>query len=166
MDKANTTGGKQVPNNNMIRFIDINDRKTLRKALANLQPETKPVWGKMTAQQMVEHLIEQVEYANGKKVATLDVPPEDAEKGKQAWVYSDIEIPRNVFLKVLSINYLYPNLQTAIEHLFTELEGFDEYFGTPGATIIHGGFGPLNYAEWLLWHGKHFTHHLKQFGLI
>nr|WP_294941417.1 hypothetical protein [uncultured Mucilaginibacter sp.] len=164
MDKAKTT--QQPSTHIMSKFIDINDRSALRDALAKLSAATKPVWGKMTARQMVEHLIEQVEYTNGKKTATLDVPPEDAEKGKQAWVYSDIEIPRNVFLKVLSIDYLYPSLQTAIEQLFKELEGFDNYFRTSGATIIHGGFGPLNHAEWLIWHGKHFTHHLKQFGLI
>jgi hypothetical protein len=60
----------------------------------------------------------------------------------------------------------YPDLHTAIEQLMLELEDFDRYFKPAGIVVNHGGYGPMDYNEWLIWHGKHLAHHLKQFGLI
>jgi oxepin-CoA hydrolase/3-oxo-5,6-dehydrosuberyl-CoA semialdehyde dehydrogenase len=42
----------------------------------NLKPETKPQWGKMTAQHMVEHLITAVQISNGKVHFNCFNPPE------------------------------------------------------------------------------------------
>ncbi|TSD67702.1 hypothetical protein FFF34_010030 [Inquilinus sp. KBS0705] len=150
----------------MNKFIDITDRPAMRKAFTGLSADTQPVWGKMKPQQMVEHMIDQVEYTNGKKIPTLDVSPGDAAKSKQLWIYTDAEIPRNVFVKALDEVYRYPTLSRAIEQVFIELDDFDAYLKPPGTTAIHGGFGPMNHKEWVIWHGKHFTHHLKQFSLI
>jgi len=149
----------------MNRFIDISNREEMKNAFANLTANAKPVWGNMTPQQMVEHMIDQVEHTNGKKIPTLDVSPEEAAKSKQLWIYTDVEIPRNVVLAVLP-GYIHPDLATAIHQLFIELDAFHEHFKQPGLTEIHGGFGHMDYNEWVIWHGKHFTHHLKQFGLI
>jgi hypothetical protein len=149
----------------MNQFIDITDREEMRKAFAKLNADTTPIWGSMTAQQMVEHMIDQVEYTNGKKTPTLDVDIEDAAKSKQLWIYTDATIPKNIILGVLP-KYIHPGLAVAIDQLFIDLDIFDGHFKQPGHTEIHGGFGPMDYKEWLIWHGKHFTHHLKQFNLI
>jgi hypothetical protein len=52
-------------------FIDVTDRKNLNSLLSALQPETPALWGRMNAQNMIEHLVEAVEYTNGKRVADL-----------------------------------------------------------------------------------------------
>ena len=148
-----------------LRF-DINDRKKLSELLRSLNPDTKPLWGKMKPQQMVEHLIDQVSYTNGKKIPFCDFTSDIAARNKQKMIYTNLEIPKNVILGQLPENYTYPDIETAINYLMDELAVFDSYFKTSGATAIHGAAGPLNYDEWLIWHGKHFEHHLKQFGLI
>ncbi|MBS1604318.1 MAG: DUF1569 domain-containing protein [Bacteroidetes bacterium] len=146
--------------------IDISDRQQVHNLLLLLQPETRPLWGGFTAQHMVEHLVEQVEYTNGKKAGTCDRLPEEAEKAKQTGVYSDAQIPRNVVLAPPPVGYRYPDISTAINQLMQELSDFDAYFRKPGATSVHGGFGPMTGPEWRIWHSKHFTHHFRQFGLL
>jgi hypothetical protein len=150
----------------MSKFIDINNRKELLRLFVALEPDAVPLWGKMKPQEMVEHLIDQVEYTNGKKIPTCDFPAAVAYQRKLKMLSSNAELPRNVFLGELPEQLIYPNIQIAILKLMKELDGFDEYFKSPGATAIHGGYGPMDHNEWLIWHGRHFTHHLKQFNLV
>jgi hypothetical protein len=150
----------------MSQFIDIDNREQLAALLLALDPAATPLWGKMKPRQMAEHLVEQVEYSNGKKVTSCDRPEEKAKQDKEKWIYTDIQIPKNVFLALLPEDFRYPDLQTAVAQLMKELNDFDEYFKEPGVTAVHGGFGAMNHNEWLTWHGKHFTHHLKQFNLL
>lgn len=147
-------------------LVDITDTARFAALLQKLTPETKPIWGKMTAQQMVEHMIDQVEYTNGRKIPTLDVSPQKAAEGKAQWIFTDLEIPRGIVIASPPDEYRYPDLQTAVRQLIAEIDTFHAYYKTPGLTQIHGGFGPLSYREWINWHGKHFTHHFKQFGLV
>lgn len=150
----------------MPQFFDINNRTELRKLLLSLDPQIAPIWGKMTPQQMVEHLVDQVEWTNGKRIPFCERPADEAYQSKMEMVYSDIEIGRGVVFKSPPEHYQYPDIAAAVDQLMLELEAFDRYFQQPGITAIHGGFGPMNHQEWLIWHGKHFTHHMKQFGLI
>ena len=131
-----------------------------------LNSSGKPLWGKMNTQQMVEHMVQQIEYSNGKKTTTCDLPAEEAARDKEKWIYTDAEIPKNLILGPLPQNFGYTNLEIAIKQLMRELADFDEYFKEPDITSIHAGYGPMDYNEWLIWHGKHFTHHFKQFGLL
>jgi hypothetical protein len=150
----------------MSGFIDINNRKELLRLFLALEPDAVPLWGKMKPQEMVEHLIDQIEYTNGKKIPTCDYPAAEAYERKLKMLGSNAELPRNVFLGELPEQLIYPNIQLAILQLMKELDDFDEYFKTPGITVIHGGYGPMDHSEWLIWHGRHFTHHLKQFNLM
>lgn len=150
----------------MMHFFDINNRTVLRQLLTSLDPQTTPLWGKMKAQQMIEHLVDQVEWTNGKKIPTCDRPANEAYQSKQTMLYSAMEIPKNVFLETLPEHLKYPDIKTAVNQLMKELDDFDQYFKQSDITAIHGGFGPMNHHEWMIWHGKHFTHHLKQFNLI
>ena len=150
----------------MAVFINFSNRKLIDDLVQKLGADDIPLWGKMKPQQMVEHLVESVEYTNGKYSCECDLPAAEAQRQLQANVYPDTEIPRNVILGTLPDHYRFESLQTAIDQLMIELEAFDRYFAAPGITAMHAGFGPMNHHEWLLWHGKHFTHHFKQFSLI
>lgn len=152
--------------NPLTELIAPKNRKYLESLLLKLQPSTFAIWGKMTAQQMVEHLISQVEYTNGKKKPFCEVSEEEANNARQINIYTAVEIPRNVVFGTPQQKLLYPDLVSATKQLMTELRDFDRYFAEPGKTEIHGAFGPMTYKEWLIWHSKHFYHHLQQFGLI
>jgi oxepin-CoA hydrolase/3-oxo-5,6-dehydrosuberyl-CoA semialdehyde dehydrogenase len=150
----------------MNRLVDKSNRNELRELLLTLDAATHPLWGKMKPQQMVEHLVDEVKYSNGKKVATCDLPAEAANQSKQKWIYTDAVIPRNLVVVDIPEEYEFEDIETAISQLMHELNSFDHYLDRPGVTAVHGGYGPMNYDEWVIWHNKHFMHHLKQFNLI
>ena len=146
--------------------VNITDRTSLRSLLLSLSLDTTPLWGNMKAQQMVEHLVDQVQWTNGKKIPTCDRPAEDAYESKMAMVYTDAQIGKNSFSGALPEQNQYLSIPPAVDALMQELEAFDQYFQQPDAISIHGFFGPMNHEEWVIWHGKHFAHHFMQFGLI
>ena len=148
--------------------IDITNRKQLNSLLNRLTPETLPLWGNLKAQSMVEHLVEAVEYTNGKKTAAVQVSPEEADSNKQSLVHGDAVISKGAkgYLTDATKAKRYNDLPTAIDQLNKEIDAFERFFTTPGKTVIHQHFGAMNREEWITWHGKHFTHHFKQFGLI
>lgn len=150
----------------MKQLADPVNRETLHQFLLQLKPDAIPLWGKMTARQMVEHMIEQVRYSYEKLTFVFDVPEEQAKQAKQKWIYTDAQIPPNLILGPLPAAYEYPDLHTAIQQLMLELENFDRYFEQAETVVNHGAYGPMDYNEWLIWHGKHLAHHLRQFGLI
>lgn len=145
--------------------LDITDKEALSRILSPLTEDTLPIWGKMTSQQMVEHLLAELEFTNRKNEVICDLSEDEAREAKQKWIYTDAQIPRNLVLVTLPTQYRFEDIETATKQLFIELDGFIHYFSTPGRISIHPGYGPMNYAEWLIWHGKHFDHHFRQFGL-
>ena len=152
----------------MSQFIDITQREKLNSLLQTLQPETPAHWGRLKAQNMIEHLTEAVEYTNGKRIANLATSADEAALQKQLKVNHDFEIPRGAkgFLRDATENIRCDNLQTAVNELNCELDAFELYFKMEGRTAIHPAFGPMNYQEWVIWHGKHFAHHFRQFNLL
>jgi hypothetical protein len=147
-------------------MIDITDRKKLNELLKKLKADTTPRWGTLHAQRMIEHLVDQVDYSNGNLPSYLDIDPQEAEKLKRSRVLSDFMLPQNAKGPDIPTQLKYQNLSTAIDALNRALDDFEKYFLTKERTTIHGGFGPMNKDEWIIWHGKHFTHHFTQFGLI
>ncbi|MCE6990995.1 hypothetical protein [Dyadobacter sp. CY323] len=149
-------------------IVDITDRVRLQAMLESLAPNTLPTWGLMTPQKMIEHLSENVSYTNGKRFADLDIPLEEALMRKESAIYGDFEMPRGIggFGDPNTANRC-ADIPAAIEELLDELKTFDFYYvENPAATTIHSGFGPLTHNEWIIWHGKHFGHHFRQFRLI
>lgn len=145
----------------------INNAITLLDSLA---AETPPVFGIMTAQHMVEHLIWSLKIANGEKHSEQFFRAEKAEKMKAALIYTDAEMPLGFRAPVLPENEVLPleydNLEEAKSIFATELHRFHDYFmSNPEATLMNPSLGLLNHKEWLVFHTKHFKHHFKQFGL-
>ncbi len=151
----------------MNKFIDISDRENLNLLLSALKPDTPRLWGTMTAHDMIEHLIDVVAYTNGRKTTEMDFSEEESNRRKLVSVYGDAEMPRGIKGpdSEEEKTQLYPDLQTAIIGLNKELDDFESYYKEKGRTAIHPAFGAMNYKEWLMMHGKHFTHHFKQFGI-
>jgi len=152
----------------MNKFIDITDRPALNQYLAQLQSCNIPQWGSLTPLQLLEHLVETIEYSNGKKHTDCTLSKEEAEKRKQFMIYTDAEIPMGIKTPKEEDGIpaaIFTGLIEAIAALNSELDTFEKYFAIEGAIAVHPGFGALQYKEWLVFHGKHFTHHLKQFGL-
>lgn len=138
--------------------------------LETLSPTTFPTWGKMNAQQMIEHLTIAVNVSNGINKIHLITPIDKVEKTKNILLLSDRSMPKffhNPALPKDPIPCKNANIAEAIISLNTALELFKNHLQKdPSKTQLHNIFGELNYNEWLWFHYKHFHHHFAQFQLI
>jgi len=139
------------------------------KVLDVLTTDTKPSWGLMTPQHMVEHLIVTYKMSIGRIKIPLAVAPEDTEKNK-GYLVKDAPMRRNVSAPGGN-NELQPlrfdNLDIAKGKLKEEILKFEEFRQqNPEFHAVHPFGGSMNMNEWLLFHRKHVKHHLIQFELI
>lgn len=137
--------------------------------LNNLTQTSKPIWGNMDAQQMVEHLLISVEVGTGKRVVDITTPIERLAQVKSIGLMSLRPFQRevkNAILPATPLPHRFESLAQAIEQLKEELTLFANQLQQADFKRTHNVFGELNKEEWMWFHYKHFTHHLTQFGLI
>ena len=136
-----------------------------------LSADTVGSWGKMNAQQMVEHVTAFFKVSTGKIKFDLVTPVEHLPKYKE-FLLSDKEFRENTkapdsVIGEEPLPLRYANLEEALEKLTAAIDEFENYFKTDlNKKTLHPVFGELNFKEWVLLHYKHVTHHLKQFGLL
>jgi oxepin-CoA hydrolase/3-oxo-5,6-dehydrosuberyl-CoA semialdehyde dehydrogenase len=138
-------------------------------ALDGLRPETPALWGRMTAQQMVEHLVWTFEVSTGRVV--LECPyPEDQRERMKRFLYHNRPTPHEFLNPALRDGLpplRYPDLRAGRAALMTEVDRFLEHARTrPDTKHTHPIFGPISVEDWSRTHFKHGRHHLLQFGLI
>lgn len=137
--------------------------------LAEIDPQSPPKWGKMNVHQMIEHMIDSVQEANGKIPRKILTDPERLPAMK-AFIMSEKEFrpgTKNALMSEEPLPVRTANLLAAIEELRNELQDFRTYFdNAPENLVTNAFFGDLNYAEWVQLLHKHAIHHLKQFDVL
>jgi len=136
--------------------------------LQQINPATKPLWGKMNAQQMIEHMTDYTRIANGKDVRPVVT---DAEALPKYRAFMETEKP----FKENTGNPLMPDtpaaekhdtIQNAIAALQSEINDlFKTFEHQPQQLMTNPIFGELNYDQSIQLLHKHAVHHLKQFGV-
>lgn len=137
--------------------------------LISLRANTIPLWGKMTSQHMVEHLILAMRMSSGKIKLECFNPPEKLPALKR-FLMSSRPLPKLFVNPTIGENLLpleYSSLEEAKKILNQEITDYLKYFElNPEAKTVNVTFGELNKDEWDIFHQKHFAHHFSQFGLI
>ena len=137
--------------------------------LNKLDQHQKPLWGKITPQHMVEHLILAVQMGNGKLKLECINPPEKILTLKR-FLMSSRPMPK-LFVNPLIGEDLRPlensSREEAMAKLKNEVDDYELFFeNNSGAKPLNVTFGKLDEEEWNIFHKKHFTHHLSQFELL
>ena len=141
----------------------------LVSVLGNLKEDSKAEWGEMIPKQMLIHLIQSskmMHLGNTK----LIVKEKYIEKSI-AFLYSEKPISRGIEIpKDIGYNFE-DGISENMEELKTELINSTNTMlsflsENRDFKSVHPFFGELNSEQWLLFHRKHFTHHLNQFGLL
>lgn len=137
--------------------------------LEKIPTETKPLWGKMTLQQMIEHFAESVRIASGKIVHTdIITPPEQLDK-LRAFVLSDKPFRENTLNPLLSETpapVRNPSKEEAVKELQEEINFFFSVFEKNNMQVTRNPFfGDFNYEQNVHLLHKHALHHLRQFQL-
>lgn len=136
--------------------------------LRQIDPETRPKWGIMNAQQMVEHFADAVKNASGKLVLPILNEGERLEKSRQ-FLVSDIPFKENTDNPLIpkeGIPPRQPDMESAIDKLQKEFDHFFHVFEkNPEMQTGNAFFGQLDYAMNIQLLHKHALHHLRQFGI-
>lgn len=154
-------------NNEKLEFIVRIFPELLQQANENVQPQ----WGKMSLQQMIEHVTDFFKVSSNTIQFTLLSPKEHLPKLK-AFLLSDKEFKENTkapeqVLPSEPLPIKHESLPIAIQELKAAIEKFILYFNeNKNGTTIHPVFGALTFDEWILLHYKHVLHHSKQFNLV
>jgi hydroxymethylglutaryl-CoA reductase len=157
--------------------FDVNDEKFRKKffdqlfddCIACLAEHTPPLWGKMTSQHMIEHLVWAFECSTGILEVPCRTPVNLLERAKR-FLYNNQQTPhdfKNPFLGENPPPFRFPSFADAKDTLRKEVARFVDHFREqPNAIHVHPVFGPLGAEEWQRSQFKHCYHHLLQFGLI
>ncbi|WP_405562363.1 hydroxymethylglutaryl-CoA reductase, degradative [Polaribacter sp. Asnod6-C07] len=152
------------PKINWINFLNIDE---ISNKLSGLTRTTKPVFGKMNGQQVIEHLSLLMQISNGKIDADYYVSDEKTARRKP-FLDTDGELHIGFRAAILSDEPTpekFNTIQEAIADLVDQITDFKNHFKT-ATTENHPFFGELDFEYWKKFHVKHFTHHFKQFNLL
>lgn len=143
--------------------------KEITLLINGLTPSSKPKWGIMTPQHMLEHLEGSFKISNGEiKLDKLRV--DESELGdKIKYLMSDSPMGKNIIIgkeqKLTDLKYT--SFDEAKVNFFKILINFFAHHDKDKEVVyLHPAFGNLNYIGWLQFHAKHVKHHFEQFGLV
>ncbi|HVG42807.1 MAG TPA: hypothetical protein VM888_14440 [Chitinophagaceae bacterium] len=144
-------------------------KKDFIPLLAKIPSDTKPNWGKMTLQQMIEHFSDAVRIASGKTAVLSIVTPEAHLQKMQDFIMSDKPFREN------TVNVLLPEtpapvrnktIESALKELQSELAYFFTVFENAANLKSRNPiFGDLSFEQNIHLLYKHAQHHLRQFGI-
>ncbi|MEZ4795739.1 MAG: phenylacetic acid degradation bifunctional protein PaaZ [Flavobacteriaceae bacterium] len=151
-------------------FVEMTDYKIL-ECLAKLSAESKPKWGTMSPQHMLEHLEYTYKIASGQNQNfEINTPEKILDKVHNS-LYNYHKMPREHMFPLAEeskINELkHKDLEEAkLKFLESRQEYLDFFKENPDTKLKNAVFGEMNRYEWYLLDRKHLNHHFEQFGLI
>ena len=152
-----------------VNWIDFLNFDNIRAQLLTLKTDSKPVFGKMNAQQMIEHLSAVTQIANGNWNVDVFVSDEKTARRKP-FLNTENELQVGFKASFLSEEpgfLKFNSKEEAIEDLIKQVELFVEVFSDDkNRAVVHPFFGELDFEYWKKFQVKHFTHHFKQFNLL
>ncbi|WP_115462217.1 phenylacetic acid degradation bifunctional protein PaaZ [Winogradskyella aurantiaca] len=151
-------------------FVEIN-RETIEGYLSKLTEDTKPLWGTMSPQHMLEHLEYSTRISSGEIQDFEFSTPEKIMEKVHTTLYNYRKMPREFGAPALLEEELktlkHVDLDAAKAKLIEAYDNYIEYFkSNPDTRLKNIVFGNLNRYEWNLFHRKHYNHHFEQFGLL
>ena len=154
------------PKVSWVNFLNFDE---VRTTLSKLNKDSKPVFGQMNAQQMIEHLSAITQIANGNWNIDVFITDEKSARRKP-FLDSENELQMGFRASYLSdgpAELKFNSIKEAIDDLDYQVQQFVMVFKKEeDRTVVHPFFGELNFEYWKKFQVKHFTHHFKQFDLL
>lgn len=147
----------------MSSIFDKSDNQSIINRINALTPDSVPLWGKMSVDQMLKHVNETIIVSFGESQLKIN--------------FLLGLVGRMIKNKVINSEFK-KNTLTAKEYIFTSHYDFEEtkaellknwsrYTEGPQTITLknHPMWGKMSHEDWnkLMW--NHITHHLKQFGV-
>ena len=152
----------------MIHLGEPEIREQIVRRLTTVRPELRPVWGRMSAHQMICHLSDSFQAAMGQRYAS----PSSGFLANPAfkWValYAPFRWPKGVPTRPevdQTIGGTPPGDFVRDRASLVELIGSFTDPARPAEFASHPLWGAMRKREWLRWGYLHTDHHLRQFGV-
>ena len=147
---------------------DRHARESIEKRIAGVHPMTCPVWGRMSAHQVICHLSDSFLAGLGEKRASPATGPLQRTLLKWCALYVPLPWPKGLptrpEMDQFSGGTPPGDFEKDRSGLLAVLDRFcdahQQFYG-----CSHPIFGPLKGDEWLRWGWLHADHHLRQFGV-
>ncbi|HZY63880.1 MAG TPA: DUF1569 domain-containing protein [Edaphobacter sp.] len=141
-------------------------RAALIRRLERLTPTTAPLWGSMSATQMLQHL------ALAFQTSLTSKPEPSASRFDNpvcrfVALRLPVRWPKGIAAPALLDFSINPPPLVDFTHAYDDLVCTMHHFGqAPSSAFIfpHPVFGKLSHAQWMRWGYRHTDHHLRQFG--
>jgi oxepin-CoA hydrolase/3-oxo-5,6-dehydrosuberyl-CoA semialdehyde dehydrogenase len=141
----------------------------LQEKLNALAETTKPKWGLMTAQHLVEHFEFFMQQALGEIPCEIKTPEKYLEETQDSlWNYRPMpkSFDHPVLRKGEVEDLRFGSLEEAKMEFWKSYEELELFFKeNPKATVPSNVFGNVTRYEWKLMEGKHYALHFEQFGI-
>jgi len=137
----------------------------IQDRLSKLQPDSKPLWGKMNVSQMLAHCTVPLQ------VALSEVQLKQSLFGKifgriaKKRMVSENEFKRHLPTAPQFIVRDERNFMSEKQKLQSLIQRFASSDPDSIAKVPHPFFGPMTKKEWGVLQWKHMDHHLRQFGV-
>jgi hypothetical protein len=152
----------------MMQTLDSTGINLLLDRLQHIHPETRALWGKMNAHQMVCHLDDSFDLAMGDRAASDDITFFNRTLIKWVALKTPLPWPKGVptrpemdqlggGTRPVEFSHDKAALAAAIERFARQPRAFR--FGR------HPMFGEMTDWEWMRWGYLHADHHFRQFGV-
>jgi oxepin-CoA hydrolase/3-oxo-5,6-dehydrosuberyl-CoA semialdehyde dehydrogenase len=151
-------------------FVEMTEAK-IHECLHKLTDNSKPKWGILTPQHVLEHLEHGYRILSG-EIQDFDiVTPEKILDKVHNSLYNYEKFPHGTAFPSLKKgeveDLIHPDLETAKAKFLEAREKYTTFFKeNPEAILKNMVFGELNKYESYLLERKHLNHHFEQFGLI
>jgi oxepin-CoA hydrolase/3-oxo-5,6-dehydrosuberyl-CoA semialdehyde dehydrogenase len=151
-------------------FAEMTDEKIV-ECLNKLSENTKPKWGILTPQHLLEHLEHGYRIMSGEIQDFEIVTPEKILDKVHNSLYNYDKFPKGTAFPTMKKDefedLIHPNFETAKAKFFEAREAYKTFFKeNPDAVLKNMVFGNLNKYESYLLERKHLNHHFEQFGIL
>ena len=151
-------------------FVEMTDGK-IAECINKLTENTKPSWGILTPQHLLEHLEQGYKIMSGEIQDFEIATPEKILEKVHNSLYNYDKFPKGSAFPTMKKGELedliHPDFETAKAKFFEAREAYKTFFKeNPEATMKNMVFGELNRYESYLLERKHLNHHFEQFTIL
>ncbi len=151
-------------------FVEMNDEK-IAECLNKLNENSKPSWGILTPQHLLEHLEHGYKIMSGVIQDFEIATPEKILEKVHHSLYNYDKFPMGTKFPTMKKDELediiHPDFETAKAKFFEARENYKTFFKeNPEAILKNMVFGELNKYESYLLERKHLNHHFEQFEIL
>ena len=151
-------------------FVEMTEAQ-ITECLNKLTENSKPKWGTMSPQHMIEHLEYGYRIASG-EIQDFDITtPEKIIEKVHNTLYDFSKMPQNFEFPLAEKSKInetkHDDLNTAKAKMLEARAAYLDYYKqNPESLLKNAVFGEMNRYEWQLLERKHLNHHFEQFDIL